>query len=254
MTGLSRYWGLLGARNCELIQPFKPVFSTWTQSPPAHARGISLSSGVGDNFLMADGGVTPMDDTFTFELGGFLTGFTPDQSNFSLWESNWVVFDSAVYLDGWNPDFGISNYASTANAIAVVGNSSLITSSDTTNQFTVGQRAYIWTYNSKTISPTAQWSLITNTAWNYPVARSADPNPLEWTLADAGNMAIAGATSTDGGTFVSTLQTQAVPEPGSALLILVAGVMNLSAFVAGMVVEGRGRRKVSVAERATGVW
>jgi hypothetical protein len=33
VTGLSRYWGLLGARNCELIQPFKPVFSTWTQSP-----------------------------------------------------------------------------------------------------------------------------------------------------------------------------------------------------------------------------
>ena len=31
--GLSRYWGLLGARNWELIQPFKPVFSTWTQSP-----------------------------------------------------------------------------------------------------------------------------------------------------------------------------------------------------------------------------
>ena len=33
VTGLSRYWGLLGARNCELIQPFKPVFSTCTQSP-----------------------------------------------------------------------------------------------------------------------------------------------------------------------------------------------------------------------------
>src|SRR4051812_3261916 len=33
VTGLSRYWGLVGGRNCELIQPFKPVFSTWTQSP-----------------------------------------------------------------------------------------------------------------------------------------------------------------------------------------------------------------------------
>ena len=31
--GLSPYWGLLGPRNWELIQPFKPVFSTWTQSP-----------------------------------------------------------------------------------------------------------------------------------------------------------------------------------------------------------------------------
>jgi hypothetical protein len=33
VIGLSRYWGLLGARNWELIQPFKAVFSTWTQSP-----------------------------------------------------------------------------------------------------------------------------------------------------------------------------------------------------------------------------
>ena len=30
---ISPYWGLLGARNWELIQPFKPVFSAWTQSP-----------------------------------------------------------------------------------------------------------------------------------------------------------------------------------------------------------------------------
>ena len=33
VIGLSPYWGLLGPRNWELIQPFKPVFSTWTQSP-----------------------------------------------------------------------------------------------------------------------------------------------------------------------------------------------------------------------------
>jgi hypothetical protein len=191
-------------------------------SATTHARGISWSSGVGDNFLMADG-VTLMDSTFTFELGGFLTGFTPDQSNFSLWQSNWVVFDSAVNNDGWNPDFGISNYASTANAIAAGGSN--ITSSDTGNPFTVGQQAYIWTYNSKTTGPTTQWSLIKNSAWTYPVADPLNPNPVEWTLADAGNTAIAGATSTDGGTFVSTLQTQAVPEPGSALLIMVAGVM-----------------------------
>jgi hypothetical protein len=31
--GLSPYWGLSGARNWELIQPFQRVFSTWTQSP-----------------------------------------------------------------------------------------------------------------------------------------------------------------------------------------------------------------------------
>src|SRR4051794_1678415 len=29
----SPYWGLSGAKNWELIQPFQRVFSTWTQSP-----------------------------------------------------------------------------------------------------------------------------------------------------------------------------------------------------------------------------
>jgi hypothetical protein len=33
VVGLSRYRGLLGARNRELIQPFQLGFSTWTQSP-----------------------------------------------------------------------------------------------------------------------------------------------------------------------------------------------------------------------------
>jgi hypothetical protein len=33
VIGLSPHWGLLGPRNWELIQPFRPVFSTWTQSP-----------------------------------------------------------------------------------------------------------------------------------------------------------------------------------------------------------------------------
>src|ERR1700737_2481659 len=30
---VGRYWGLLAAKNWELIQPFKRPFSTWVQSP-----------------------------------------------------------------------------------------------------------------------------------------------------------------------------------------------------------------------------
>jgi hypothetical protein len=40
VTGLSAYSGLLGAKNWELIQPFKRVFSTWTQSP---SRPVALN-------------------------------------------------------------------------------------------------------------------------------------------------------------------------------------------------------------------
>ena len=187
----------------------------------SHARGISWSSGVGDNFLMSDG-VTALDGSFQFELGGFTTGFTPTLANLSLWQTNWVVFDTAVNGDGWNPTIGISNYSSTALAVAAGGSN--ITSDQTGQTFTVGQQAYIWTYNTKTIGTGAEWSLIKNATWTYPAADPLNPNDLQWTLSDVGNTAVAGATSTDVN-FVSTLQTQAVPEPGSALLIAVAGVV-----------------------------
>lgn len=188
----------------------------------SQARGISWSSGVGDNFLMADG-ITAMDASFQFELGSFTTGFTPTLANLSLWQSNWVVFDNAVNNDGWNPTPGISNYASAATAVTAGGSN--ITSDQTGNAFTIGQQAYIWTFNTKTLNPGAEWSLIRNNAWTYPTPDPLNPNAVEWTLSDTGNTAIAGATSTDTNTFVSTLQAQAVPEPGSALLIAVAGVL-----------------------------
>lgn len=188
----------------------------------SHARGISWSSGVGDNFLKADG-VTNMDGTFTFELGGFLSSFTPTLANLSLWQTNWVVFDSVVDGNGWNPALPFSNYSNSVTAVA--GSGSNITSSDTGQTFTIGQQAYIWTFNSKSLDVGSEWSLIKNTVWTYPTADPFNPNDLQWTLSDVGNTAVAGATSTDGNTFVSTLQTQAVPEPGSALLIAVAGVV-----------------------------
>lgn len=188
----------------------------------SHARGISWSSGVGDSFLMADG-ITAMDASFQFELGSFANGFTPTLANLSLWQTNWVVFDTAVNGDGWNPAPFVSNYASAATAVTAGGSN--ITSDQTGNAFTVGQQAYIWTFNTKTINPGAEWSLIVNNAWTYPTPDALNPIPVEWTLSDTGNTAIAGATTTDTNTFVSTLQTQAVPEPGSALLIAVAGVL-----------------------------
>lgn len=194
-----------------------------TPAVTSHARGISWTSGVGDNFLQSDG-TSLMDSSFTFELGGFTSGFTPTQANFSLWASNWVIFDLANTVNGqWNPTPGISNYAGSATAVTAGGSN--ITSSSTGGAFTVGQQAYLWTYNTKSIGGTTQWSLITNTTWLYPTPDPQNPNPLEWTLSDVGNTAVAGATSTDTNTFVSTLQAQPVPEPGSALLIAVAGVM-----------------------------
>ena len=187
-----------------------------------HARAINWYSGIGDNFLQADG-VSLMDGTFSFELGGFTSGFTPTLANLSLWQSNWVIFDSATTANnGWNPTPGISNYGDQASTVAAGGG--LVTSSDTGNTFTIGQQAYLWTFNSKSLNSGSEWSLISTASWTFPTADSL-ALPLDWQISDGGMSAVAGSVSTDGGTFVTTLQAQAVPEPGSALLIAVAGVL-----------------------------
>lgn len=188
----------------------------------SNATGISWSSAPLDNLLQADG-ITTMDGTFEFELGGFTSGFTPTAGNLSLWESNWIVFDTATVANGgWSPTPPFPNYTSSATANAAAPG--FITSSETGQTFTIGQQAYMWTFNTQTIGSGAEWSLITNTAWLYP-ANNPFSFGLDWVLGDPANTAVVGATSFDGGTFISTLQTQAVPEPGSALLVAVAGVL-----------------------------
>ncbi|MBX7211275.1 MAG: PEP-CTERM sorting domain-containing protein [Verrucomicrobiaceae bacterium] len=189
--------------------------------PQAHARNINWSSGVGDIFLQADG-VTAMDSSFGFELGGFTTGFTPTQANFSLWQSNWIVFDTAnTGTAEWSP--GVGYYSSTGMTVAAAG--STVTSSITGATFTIGQQAYLWAFNTKTIGASTQWAMIANTAWTYPASDPFNPNDLLWDLQDPANTAVAGATSVDTVNFVATLQAQPVPEPGSALLVALAGVL-----------------------------
>lgn len=193
---------------------------------PGQARTVAWYSAIGDTFLQSDG-LTALDSTYQFELGGFTSGFDPLLNDMSLWASNWVVFDTATDASGeWNSIPGISNYSSSGSTISAGGAN--LTSSVTGNAFTVGQRAYVWAFNSKTIAPTSEWALVTNTAWTFPTA-DALALPLDWTLTDAANTTVYGdlthAPPDVNGDVASTLQLQAVPEPSSALLIAVAGVL-----------------------------
>src|SRR3954452_13511809 len=63
----SPYWGLSGATNWELIQPFPRVFSTWTQSP---SRPVAVNcvppGGTPENGRVCGGG-RPDVDTGTLQ-------------------------------------------------------------------------------------------------------------------------------------------------------------------------------------------
>ena len=191
---------------------------------PLRGTMIEWSSGVGDEFYESDS-LTLLDQSFQFELGGFQSGFTPTSANLSLWESNWVSFDLANFgNNGWNPTPGVSSY--TDSGTLVTAGPGLVSSAETGGTFSIGQQAYLWTYNTKAITGTTEWALLVNPTWSFPVASdpSGPPAVQFWSLGDAGNTAVVGEVTPDLNNF-STLQTQAVPEPGSALMILVAGVV-----------------------------
>ncbi len=199
---------------------------TWQAS----ARTISWFNAEGD-VLVSSGGSSTLDASFTFEIGTFGT-FIPTDLNLDQWAANWKVFDRAVSGDGWN---GTTDYYTSSAEFLSSGLSSSGISAAT---FTAGETAYLWVYNALDLVPTSEWALVrdvtsgSSPAWVIPTADAGNPNSLDWDLLEA-NTAVFGQVNGfvgagsfnpigDPGGGVAWLQTAAVPEPGSALMVLIA--------------------------------
>jgi hypothetical protein len=154
-------------------------------------------------------GVTALDNAFVFEFGTFEAGFTPTGNNITNWIDNWKPFAraEAPSINGWNSSI---SYFNKSGILQLSGQSDQGLSADV---FAAGELAYLWVYNDFSITDGSQWALVTND--------SSDLNPAnDW----LGLHNVQG-----GGNFTApltafTLQTHAVPEPGSVMLVLLAGL------------------------------
>ncbi len=203
---------------------------------PLQARTIEWGNAVGDTVVTSTG--IALDDSFIFELGSF-GSFMPSESNLELWAANWKVFDRAVApaLEGWNSAAGFFSSAATMNAGGVSSESPPLPSFT----FTPGEQAYIWVYNGLTIDALTEWALVTNNAldgnaaddWLFPAPGGKEDLPLEWRISGATRVPFGGLNDVEGpGDYSVTppsfdLQTHAVPEPASALLLGIAGLLSL---------------------------
>lgn len=203
---------------------------------PLQARTIEWGNAVGDTVVTSTG--IALDDSFVFELGSF-GSFTPTESNLELWAANWKVFDTAVApaLEGWNSAAGFFSSAATMNAGGVSSESPPLPSAT----FAEGEQAYIWVYNGLTIDALTEWALVTNNSldgniaddWLFPAPGGKTDMPLEWRISGATQVAFGGLNDVEGaGDYSVTppsfdLQTHAVPEPASALLLGLAGLLSL---------------------------
>ena len=112
-------------------------------SPKAGASTVFWGSFSNDILLNSAG--NSLDGSYRFEVGTFVTGFTPTVANIQLWEANWMVFDAAVDGDGWSP---LDQFVNTsAEHTASAGSNS--PDADPADVFAQGVLAYLWVFNSK---------------------------------------------------------------------------------------------------------
>jgi len=116
------------------------------------------------NFL-SDGSWMP--DGFTFCLGSFEAGFEPATENAADWHSHWNTAGFAV--------FSKARFNAFSQLTSVGGDSN----------FTAGEQAYVWGYNTS-----GEWILLKNPAWIWPAAQQPEPS-ISWST-DQGTTAMVG--------------------------------------------------------------
>ena len=160
----------------------------------------------------ADSAGNTLDNTFVFELGAFSGGFEPTASNVDSWFDHWQVFDRAFYN---SPHLS-------PGALSFEGLS-----------------AFLWVRKGDEPVEGSEWLLTRADAWVFPTAVPGccdEGLPVEWSLsdldvADVPTWGKQGVTSGSGVWTENdphTLQTYTfVPEPSSALLTVMAGLITV---------------------------
>ena len=173
--------------------------------------------------------MTPMDTSFTFELGTFDTSiFTPDASNTNLWMSNWTAVpgsSTAEYTQAPLPSVIAPNTGESSQF------SGSVTLTSNGGAFTTSAQGFIWGFDDRGTSGTGEWVLITNPTWTYPLVTGSDPQfpGVDWSVTDPGTIALFGSVNPDFPDGISSgdpahimsasVILAPVPEPSTSLLL-----------------------------------
>ncbi len=168
------------------------LFALLLITPPSFASTINWFSEVSS--ILVTSSNAELDTSFSFEIGTFLPGFVPTFHNTNQWESNWLVFDRAFDPTPADPNDGDPEGWNTIDNFFVGAAEHLVTgasdSAYTTpgGVFTQGTVAYLWVYNSKSIVPSSEWALVTDTSatgdtgndWVFPDPNDPPGTSYEW--------------------------------------------------------------------------
>ncbi|MBX3737113.1 MAG: PEP-CTERM sorting domain-containing protein [Candidatus Didemnitutus sp.] len=152
---------------------------------------------------------------FTFSIGSF-GAFSPTALNTASWAANFTT----IATNGSTPwDDLFTHFDGTA------------TLSSNAGAFATSSQAYIWGYNTTTITNgVTEWVLFTNNTWLFPA--SSSPDPTIWTVDDVGTTAVVGTLNPSGSNiYIQTAAiTSAVPEPATYAAVLGLLAVGLVAY------------------------
>jgi len=142
-----------------------------------------------------------LDESFRFELGVFAGSFVPTVANIDQWAAHWVAAQRVAYVPAVAPFEGTGSFAGFYQV--------------TTNPapFSAGKKAYIWGFNRD--YQDAQWILLSDSAWTWPLADPFNPLALEWNVAAASGPGevILGSVNPTGAPFLIETAVVAVASP-----------------------------------------
>ena len=154
---------------------------------------------------------------YTFELGAFVSGFTPQQSNLLDWRANWQVFDVGNFSI-FDSEFNVVTNANAASYGYITGTAELNANGTSASQKTGvsssfdfrGLDAFVWGYNQTSYSDGLEWVLLRSSQWTFPSGGQLDPDnccpltlPLDWSSSDLSYQGFNHDTGTDVAAFGS---------------------------------------------------
>jgi hypothetical protein len=193
------------------------------------SQGVNVfldTNSAAPNDLLNSSGLV-IDSAYSFSLGAFETGFTPTLSNMDQWQNNWRPLEVASQGAGWDSN------------TQLISDTGVITAANT-SQFDPTNTAYLWVYNTQDYASGSEWALLydndipSNQAdpWTFPNINSPSDvqlfvQDLDASIVGGANNVFVGERSFSPNTFTiqtSSVQVAPIPEPGSCLLVGLAGL------------------------------
>lgn len=207
------------------MKAFVFLFLALLMGLPAHAAtvSISLSSNAGPKFATSGGSLLVNGSVIrigVFNVSGLNLSTLQTSNDYGLVESLFTPLAETQPNGGTVTQSGNSSQNLIINSLVGSGNVLGQVSNIESTYLAAGTQLYAWVFNDANPALSTEWGIFTATSgWNFPNALGSE------TLATFEVNSIIRGSTTGGVTTADQLRLSAVPEPGSALLMLAAAAL-----------------------------